>query len=652
MMFNITHQTIFYIGLGLLLLALIIQLIFIKQKFSRKVSLIISFMGMLFLAYLSFIILKSSSNVSFEIVEFRNILHFEFFIDKLAALFILIIALVSIPVIIYSWSYVEHIGSDSKVESRKNLLVALMIIYFISILLIIVSANTLVFLFFWEVMAISSFFMVCYDYDKEKTRKAGLFYFIMTSLSTTFLIIAFIILYNATGSLSITKVSSLSPILTTIVFICISLGFGIKSGIIPFHKWLPYAHPIAPSNISALMSGIMIKIAIYGLIRFVIFVLPAYELWWGITILLAGTVSAILGVIYALKEHDIKRLLAYHSIENIGIILIGFGLSIIFSFYNLPALAALSLAGALLHTLNHALFKSLLFLTAGSVVNSTKTKNIESMGGLIKTMPITAMLFLVGAVSISALPPFNGFVSEFMIFQSFFSANLIPSHFVQIILVVSVSIFALTSALAAACFVKAFAIIFLGVPRTEEAKNSKEAPYPMLIGPAILAFLCIFIGMFSFQISNFFGYLYEIPNMFYIGAFLMIVFVLLWLALYHSRKIRVYETWSCGYQLNDGKTEYTASGFSQPIVTIFSPIFRPKISVEKRYVDVHEVKIESGHVKIELLKFFEEHLYDPLINVLNKISRFVLHFHKLDMDSYIAYVFVACLILIIIIGAF
>jgi len=556
--------------------------------------------------------------------------------------------LVSMPVIIYSWSYVEHLEG----ESRKNLLVSFMSIFIVSLMIIVTSANMLLFLFFWEIMAISSFFLVYHDYGKEETRKAGLYYFIMTSLSTIFLMMAFAILYNATGSLDMVRASSLSPILATITFLCLFLGFGIKSGIIPFHKWLPYAHPAAPSNISALMSGIMIKIAIYGLIRFVIFILPAYQLWWGILILVAGTISAILGVIYALKEHDIKRLLAYHSIENIGIILIGFGLYVIFSFYNLSTLAALSLAGALLHTLNHAIFKSLLFLTAGSVVNSTKTKNIESMGGLVKTMPVTAMLFLIGAVSISALPPFNGFVSEFMIFQSFFSGNLIANHFMQILLVACVSILAITSALAATCFVKAFAIIFLGVPRTEDAKNSVEVPYPMLIGPSILAFLCIIIGLFSFQIAGFFGFSFDIPNMLYIGLFLLTVFAILWLALYDSRKIRESATWGCGYPSSGGRTEYTASGFSQPIIHIFSPIYRPKISVEKKYLDMHKIKIAGGHVKIELLKFFEEQLYNPVLGIIDGISRFIMRFHRRDMDSYIAYVFIICLLLMIAIGVF
>ena len=296
------------------------------------------------------------------------------------------------------------------------------------------------------------------------------------------------------------------------------IGFGIKAGIIPFHKWLPYAHPASPSNISALMSGVMIKVAIYGLLRFVL--LMPMELWWGILILVVGTTSAILGVIYALKEHDIKRLLAYHSIENIGIILIGIGLYVIFALSGLQAIATLALIGALFHTLNHAIFKSLLFMTSGSVINSTETRNIEDMGGLIKRMPYTALLFLIGAVSISALPPFNGFVSELMIFQAFFQSSLLANPALEMLLITSLAIFALTSALAAACFVKAFGITFLALPRSEGAKKAKEAPKLMLIGPALLAIFCVVLGVFSFQIFGAFGFSFPIPNMLLVGPLL------------------------------------------------------------------------------------------------------------------------------------
>ncbi len=642
-------QKLFYIGLMLLFFSCVLPAIFIKlKKTIRRLSLLFSVAGLLLIAYLSLPIIISNTDISIGLTGVMDSIKYDFFIDRLAAFFMLTITIVSLSVIIYSWSYIEQLHG----EFRKNLLISFMNVFIVSMILVVSAANTIVFLFFWEIMAIASFFLVYHYYDKEETRKAGLFYFIMTSLSTLFLIIAFILLSNSTGSFSIAKASNITPFLAGVIFISLFLGFGIKSGIVPFHKWLPYAHPAAPSNISALMSGLMIKVAIYGLIRFVVFVIPSssYALWFGLTILIAGTISAIIGVIYALKEHDIKRLLAYHSIENIGIILIGFGLYLIFSINNLPQLAALSLGGALLHTLNHALFKSLLFLTSGSVVHAVDTKNIEEMGGLIKTMPVTALLFLIGAVSISALPPFNGFVSEFMIFQAFFGGYLIENHLIQIVLVVSVSILALTSALAAACFVKAFGIIFLGVPRTEHAKHSKEAPWPMLIGPSLLAILCVVVGLFSFQFAQGLGYTFDIPNMLYLGLFLMGAYILVMLGLYRSKKIRVYETWGCGYELNGGKTQYTASGFSQPIISIFSPIFRSEMHVEKKFIDANHTKVHSGHVEMKLMRFFEEYLYTPLVRLVDAGSRFILKFHERDVDSYIEYTFIACLIIIIVVG--
>jgi formate hydrogenlyase subunit 3/multisubunit Na+/H+ antiporter MnhD subunit len=368
--------------------------------------------------------------------------------------------------------------------------------------LAVASYNMLVFVFFWEILSMSSFVFVLFEFGKPGTRKAALYYFIMTMLSTMCLLSGFYGIYASTGSFDIRPVASLQNL--TLVFLSLFVGFSIKAGVVPFHRWLPYAHPAAPSSISAMMSGVMIKVAVYGLIRFTLTVLPK-EGWWGVLILVAGTVSAILGVIYALKEHDIKRLLAYHSIENIGIILIGLGLYLIYSANGLDELAALALAAALFHTLNHALFKSLLFLTAGSVVSATGKHNIEEYGGLIKQMPYTAGLFLIGAVSISGLPPFNGFVSELMLFQAFFGSYLIQDPVLKSLLVLCLAGFALTSALAAACFVKAFGITFLAVPRSESARNAKEVGKYMIAGEIVPAVLCMALGLFSLQIFSFLG---------------------------------------------------------------------------------------------------------------------------------------------------
>jgi hydrogenase-4 component B len=592
-------------------------------------------------------VILSAQSFSLFVYQIVPSLQFSFLIDRLAAFFILLISIVSIAVGIFSVHYVEH----GKHEGRKNLIVSFMNIFIASMVLVVASSTMFSFLFFWEIMALTSFMLVMTDFEKKETGKAGMFYFVMTQLSTVFLFFAFLFIYNSTGTFDIQPITA-SPLVTSVAFVFLFVGFGIKAGMIPFHKWLPYAHPASPSNISALMSGVMIKVAIYGLIRFLL--LMPMDLWWGILILSMGTLSAILGVIYALKEHDIKRLLAYHSIENIGIILIGIGLYVIFALSGLPAVASLALIGALFHTLNHAIFKSLLFMASGSIVNATETRNIEEMGGLIKRMPYTALLFLIGAVSISALPPFNGFVSELMIFQAFFQSTLLSNPLLIMLLIVSLAVFALTSALAAACFVKAFGITFLALPRSEEAKKAKEAPKLMIIGPALLAALCVVLGVFSYQILGVLGFSFPIPNMLLIGALLAGFFVFTWLALRSMaiKKERVAETWGCGIKTQNSKMEYTASGFSEPIVTILKSIFRTQKKSERTFFDNEKVIFKSGKAEIHLMKFFEERLYLPIANFVRKVSLKVNNIQRGDVDLHVAYAFVAIVIFLLIIWWF
>ena len=568
-------------------------------------------------------------------------------IDSLAAFFIFIVSVVSISVAIYSLHYIEESSSGL----RRNLFVPFMNVFILSMILFIASDNAFSQLIFWELMSLTSFLLVMYHYEREETRKSGLFYFVMTQMSTVFLMLAIIIIFIATGSFNLTSFNTLSPALNAAVFISLLIGFGIKMGIVPFHKWLPYAHSASPSNISALMSGVMIKVAVYGLMRYVLTVLQP-ESWWGILILIFGTASAFLGVIYALKEHDIKRLLAYHSIENIGIILIGFGLYLIFSQYDLTALAYLSLAASLFHTLNHAVFKSLLFLTAGSVVEETGTRDIEKMGGMVKTMPFTAGLFLIGAVSISALPPLNGFVSELMLFLAFFKSFSIANPYINILLFISLSLFAMTSALAAACFVKAFGIIFLSMPRSEKARQSHEVSRSMLIGPGILALLCIVLGVFSYQIFQFFGYQAPIPN--FLGVTLvLVVFMIIVIAVMYriaNRKSREADTWSCGLTSLDSRTEYTASGFSEPILTFFKPIYNTRKSIERNFQDKYRSVFKNGKAEIHVMKVFEEKIYLPIALFIQRVSQKVSDSHNVDMDTFILYSFIMVIILLIVVG--
>jgi len=593
-------------------------------------------------------VLLKNIPLSFTSYEISPLLKISFFVDRLAAFFILVISIISFCVALYSFDYVNHYENPKK----RNLLVFFMSSFIISMILVVCSKTTFAFLFFWEIMSLSSFFLVMFNFEKEETKKAGLFYFIMTQLSTVFLFIAFLILAIQKKNFLIDATLFSSPILLAIFLSCLLVGFCIKAGVVPFHKWLPYAHPASPSNISALMSGVMIKVAIYGIIRF--FMLYNSSLFFGILILCIGTISAILGVIYALKEHDIKRLLAYHSIENIGIILIGFGLYIIFETNNLYALATLSLIAALFHTLNHALFKSLLFLTAGSVIMETKTKNIEEMGGLIKQMPYTGFFFLIGAISICALPPFNGFVSEFMIFESFLKSSALVSPMLKLLLIICVSIFALMSALAAACFVKAFSITFLAAPRSEHARHAKEVPFLMLLSNAILAGLCFVLGVYSYPIFSLFGLNLPVPNLMIVGIITGIIFIAAYIffLVFASKKERVPETWGCGINTQTPAMEYTASGFSEPIVTIFRGIYRTKKEVHKEYYDNKNCIVKEGNAEISLFNFFELYIYMPVVNFFSKVSDLFCKMQNGNLDAYILYALFGIVFLFIYIGWF
>ncbi|HMB46258.1 MAG TPA: proton-conducting transporter membrane subunit, partial [Candidatus Methanoperedens sp.] len=338
-----------------------------------------------------------SGNTFNYVIQGSTFLSYGFFVDKLSAFFILIISITAFAVSIYSTGYITvYFG-------KKNIgyLGFLYNIFILSMVLVVSSNNAIMFLIVWELMSIISYLLVMFEHEKKETRKAGFIYIVMTHIGTGFIILSFLILASSTGSFNFESFrlagSTMPPHLKDLTFLFALIGFGTKAGIVPLHIWLPYAHPAAPGNVSALMSGVMIKTAIFMLIRVFFDFLGAGTAWWGILVLIVASISALIGVMYALMEHDLKRLLAYHSVENIGIILIGVGVSMIFMASGHPDLAAFGLIAGLYHTINHAVFKSLLFLGAGSLVYSTHTRNIEEYGGLIKKMPWTTLFFLIGA---------------------------------------------------------------------------------------------------------------------------------------------------------------------------------------------------------------------------------------------------------------
>lgn len=616
-----------------------------NQRIHRTISHGCTVAGSAALALLALLILITGEGLSLTVYQPIAELSLSFSVDRLAAFFLLLIALVSACVALYAAEYVEHLEGGS----RRNLLCACTNLFIIAMALVVVSANTVAFLVFWELMAGCSFLLVMYDYAGPEIRKAGIFYFVMTQLSTLFVMLGIVLLYGQTGSFAFTHTGV--SLLSTLAFIALLLGFSIKAGVIPFHKWLPYAHPASPTPLSALMSGVMLKIAVYGLLRFLLDVFSP-DLWWGVLILVLGIVSAILGIIYALKEYDIKAMLAYSSIENTGIIFTGIGLYVIFTSYGLAALANLSLLGALFHALNHAMFKSLLFLTAGSVVHATHTRDIERMGGLVHRMPYTSALFFVGALAIAALPPLNGFASEILIFISFFSSVAIADPLFKVFLFLCLGLFALTSALSAACFVKAFGSIFLALPRSPESSGAKEVPFLMLLGPGLLAAACILLGLFAAQLFLLAGLTVPIPDMFLVGLLLLAMGVLAYAVLFFtaSREVRVTGTWGCGTPSLQPAMEYSGHGFSEPIEIIFSTVYRTEMKNERKFYDAKNCIFAEGTADIRLMKIFEEYLYLPVARFSYQAATWISRFQNGCLDTYLLYVFCAVIAIIVYLG--
>jgi len=442
------------------------------------------------------------------------------------------------------------------------------------------------------------------------------------------------------------------------------IGFGVKAGIIPLHVWLPEAHPAAPTSISALMSGVLLKAGIYGIVRVCAFGLGVPRLSWGVIVVAVGGLSAVLGVLYALMQHDLKRLLAYHSIENIGIILLGLGAGMMALAYGRSELAWIGVAASLYHVLNHAVFKGLLFLGAGDVVMTTGTRQIEQFGGLLRRMPWTGLFFLVGAMAISGLPPLNGFASEWLTFQAFlygFRGSAEP--LVRFLFPVGGALLALTTALAAACFVKAFGISFLALPRSQAAAGAHEAPAVMLAPQALLAALCVVLGLFPGVVLRVLGRVlrplpglqpradavwdglgmaagggafdHVVPLVFAAALVCGIALVGV-LAARSGFAARRVPTWGCGGELS-AQTEYTATAFSKPLMMIFRAVYRPTRQVES-LADVSPYFPQEVRYHAEIEPTFERYVYRPLLRAVMRVANGLKVVQAGSLHAYLAYV--------------
>jgi formate hydrogenlyase subunit 3/multisubunit Na+/H+ antiporter MnhD subunit len=588
-------------------------------------------------------------------------------IDALSGWFILIINFIFITGGFYGLFYMKAYREQ---KSNLSLHSIVFILLHTSLIGLCVVQNSVAFLVVWEIMALSAFLSVIFEHEKIDTIKAGLNYLIQSHVSILFLMFGFIWVVFKTGSYdfnSITTYTTEYPGATGIfLFLIFFVGFGIKAGFVPFHTWLPYAHPAAPSHISGVMSGVIIKIGIFGMLRMITLIRTDYYSI-GLIILAFSAASGLYGVMLAIMQHNLKKLLAYHSIENIGIIGMGIGLGCIGMGLGNNVLATLGFAGALLHTLNHALFKSLLFFTAGNVYQATHTLHIEHLGGLIKKMPQTALLFLVAAIAISGIPPFNGFISEFIIYSGFYQwmKGALLSQLMAIIF--SVLALVLIGGLALLCFTKAFGIVFLGQPRHHFHHEIKEVPFQQLLPLYLIAFFIVVIGIFPQFFLNTLSQpvhllagtpvasVLPLPEKFTEllqpvswGIWILIVITL---AVFLLRKfivgksvVAVGPTWGCGYVAATEKQQYTAGSFVRP----YSKLFRPILLSTKNEEEVLGIFPSGGAYQTHIYDRLEKYLIDnPIAAYKSFLGRF-LFLQNGKLQFYILYgiIFIASVICI------
>jgi len=548
----------------------------------------------------------------------------------------------------------------------------------LGMMLVLLARNAVLFLIAWELMALASFFLVTCEHERESVREAGLIYFVATHLGTAFLLVFFLLTARETGSMDFTvwaEKGIQTRGLADILFLLAIVGFGTKAGFMPFHVWLPEAHPAAPSHVSALMSGVMIKTGIYGLLRALTFLgAPAGAgatagrppLWWGWALIGIGLTSGVLGVLFALAQHDLKRLLAYHSVENIGIITLGLGTGLLGMSTGSSMLIVLGFGGGLLHVVNHALFKGLLFLGAGAVLHGTGTLEIDHLGGLLKRMPWTAATFLIGAVAISGLPPLNGFVSEFLIFLGAFKGGVSTGGAIAVPLLALIAGLALIGGLAAACFTKAFGIVFLGEPRSEHVSHAHEADWTMRLPMLILAAGCVLIGLFApVVVGSLQAVLENLTHLqpaavsenlaavasplawVVIGtvAFLLLLLALILLrrGLLAGRRVETNVTWGCGYAQPTARMQYTASSFAQPLMDLFRPLLgtKKKISPPRGFFP------EEAALKTVTPDISHEEVYRPVFGRINEWLSQLRWVQHGKVQLYVLYIAVTLIVLLI-----
>jgi len=577
-------------------------------------------------------------------------------LDALTTPFLLILALLSFAVAIFSPGYLDHL--KDRVDTRLYWCCTTLFVF--SMAQVITSANGLTFLVFWEMMSLSSVALVMAEPIRHRAQRAALIYLGATRFATALIAGSFIWLSSASSAAHSWRFSDWDMSVHSYVpALLLFLGLCIKAGIWPFHIWLPYAHPEAPAPVSALMSGVMVKVAIYAMLRFFFF-LPVYSSVIAYTAIALGVISSVWGILFALMEHDLKRLLAYSTVENVGLIVSAIGLAMLGRISGQIYLTELALAAALLHCVNHGCFKGLLFLGAGSVDSGAHTRDLGYLGGLAKNMPWTMALFFIGCASIAALPPFNGFASKWLLYQSYLNLAFSSDHILQRSLgLIVIGIFSLVGALSLACFTKAFGIAFLGRPRSDQALKAKECSEGMKQAQLLLALCCLALSFSASATVLLFqpvlklllkpiytaGPIFSIPmtTLFVIGcATTLLIYIL-----FNSTRahVREYNTWDCGYGPLPARAEETGTSFSHPIGIIFGTLLQYRTITQ---IGGRDRRHFPEHIAVEVYMFpaLEAILYKPGIAAIQSLSGALVKMQTANIHIHLLYVFVAMIVLV------
>jgi hydrogenase-4 component B len=593
-----------------------------------------------------------------------------FRMDALAAFFLAVVDLGAAAASLFALGYGRHEEAPQRVLPFYPAFLA-------GMNLVVLADDAFSFLVSWEFMSLSSWALVMAHHRVRDNVRAGYIYLVMASFGTIMLLLAFGLLAGPDGGYTFAEMRATHPSagLAALVLCLALLGAGSKAGLVPLHVWLPLAHPAAPSHVSALMSGVMTKVAVYGFVRIVFDLLGDPAWWWSVVVLALAGITCVMGVLYALMQHDLKRLLAYHTVENIGIIFIGLGLALAFKAYGLGFAAALALTAGLLHVFNHSVFKSLLFFGAGAVLTATGERDMEHLGGLIHRMPQTAFVFLVGCAAISALPPLNGFVSEWLTFQAILISPQLPSWGLKFLVPAVGALLALSAALAAACFVKAFGVTFLGRPRTEAAKTAHETDRCSLAAMFFLAALCLvagivpglFIDALAPVVKGLLGdrmpaqtgveWLSIVPiaegrssyNGLLVFLFMAISGGLAAFAIHRlaSDRLRRGPAWDCGYPDPSPATQYTASSFAQPIRRVFgSVVFHAREQVDMPAPGDRR----PAQLTVSLSDPVWDALYAPIAGGVSFAADRLNHLQFLTIRQFLSLVFAALVMLLLVLA--